>query len=103
MFKASRLGERWAGAPLAVLIALYLCAVLSSCTTVQPVAATGDTDGAKRGTATVVKVCGFVLSGDGGIRTAAAAGGVRFVQTVDVRRTSVLGVVTWSTTIVTGE
>lgn len=50
-----------------------------------------------------VRVCGLVLAGDGSTRTAAAAGGVRFVQTVDRRTTSVLGLVTWSTTIVTGE
>ena len=88
---------------LVPFIAFYLFVFFSSCTTVHPVAATGEVDGGKRGTATVVKVCGFVLSGDGSTATAAHNGAVRFVQTVDVRRTSVLGLVTWSTTIVTGE
>jgi len=84
-------------------IAFYMVVLFSSCTTTQPISATGEVDGGKRGTATVVKVCGFVLSGDGSIGTAAKNGTVRFVQSVDVRRTSVLGLVTWSTTIVTGE
>ena len=88
---------------LCALISVYLVAVLSSCTTTQPVAATGEVDGGKRGTATVVKVCGFVLAGDGSVKTAANNGAVRFVQMVDVRRTSIFGLVTWSTTIVTGE
>jgi TRL-like protein family len=85
------------------LIAFYLVVLFSSCTTVQPIAATGEVDGGKRGTATVVKVCGFVLAGDGSVKTAASNGTIRFVQMVDVRRTSILGLVTLSTTIVTGE
>ncbi len=87
----------------ALLFLVLLVATCSSCTATLPVSASGPVDGSKRGTATVVRVCGLVLAGDGSTRTAAAAGGVRFVQTVDRRTTSVLGLVTWSTTIVTGE
>lgn len=83
--------------------AFLLSCSLAACTVTEPIAATGPLDGAKRGTATVVRVCGFAVSGDGSTRTAAANGAVRYVQTVDVRRTSILGLVTWSTTIVTGE
>lgn len=93
-----------AGAVLgALFFVVVLVATCSSCTTTSPIAATGEVDGGKRGTATVVKVCGFVLAGDGSVKAAAANGTVRFVQMVDVRKTSVLGLVTWSTTIVTGE
>jgi len=95
-------------APLIAAVALgfallAVALMLSSCSTVSPVAASGPLDGVKRGTATTWKVCGFVLRGDGSTRAAALDGGVRFVQTVDVKRTSVCGLVTWSTTIVTGE
>jgi putative ubiquitin-RnfH superfamily antitoxin RatB of RatAB toxin-antitoxin module len=41
---------------------------------------------------------------DGGlVRQAAAAGGIRYVQTVDVRRTNLLGIYVRSLTVVTGE
>jgi len=85
--------------PALVLVAA-LCA---SCTVTEPVAATGPLDGGKRGTATVVKVCGFVLSGDGSTATAAKNGTVRYVQTVDVRHTNLLGIYKRSVTVVTGE
>lgn len=78
-------------------------ALLASCSATYPVAATGPVNGSARGTATTVKVCGVVISGDASVAAAAADGGVATVYTVDVRRTSILGLVTVSTTIVTGK
>lgn len=102
--RAMRRRRRWDMVALATVLAFFLSVFLCSCATTTPVAATGPVDGTKEGRVTCVAVLGMaVANADAGVKRAAAAGGVRFVQTVDVRRSSILGLVTFTTTIVTGE
>lgn len=82
---------------------VFAVVLLSSCTVTVPVAATGDTDGTKQGRASAVRVFGAVVQGDASIAAACRQGGVHFVQTVDLRKTNVLGVYRRETCIVTGE
>lgn len=90
------------GLSLAALLAFVLLLLLTSCTSVHPVAAGGPLDGEKEGRAAVVTVLGVTVKGDGSTRAAALNGGVRDVQTVDVHTVNVLGVYLRSTTIVRG-
>lgn len=87
---------------VAALVAV-VAMLMASCTVTVPVAATGDTDGTKQGRASAVRVFGAVVQGDASIAAACRQGGVRFVQTVDLRKTNVLGVYRRETCIVTGE
>lgn len=85
-------------APLVVAVAM----LMASCTVTVPVAATGELDGSKEGRAASVQVLGITVQDHGTIDAAAKDGGIRYVETVHVRTTDVLGVFTRRVTIVTG-
>ena len=79
-------------------------AMMSSCALTLPVNATGNTIGGKVGTA---KATGFLgalfFNADASIKTAAQNGGIKKIATVDLKQTSLLGIIVTYETIVTGE
>lgn len=84
--------------------ALIVTAVLSSCSLTLPVAATGNAVGSKVGTASATGYLTVLyFGGDASIRTAAKNGGISKISTVDLKRTSLLGIVETYECIVTGE
>lgn len=89
---------RITGKALCVLVAVQL----ASCTVTTPVSGCGPI-GRKEGRSACVQVLGFTLRDAGDVRSAARAGGIDTVRTVDVQRVDLLGVYRKSTTIVTGE
>jgi hypothetical protein len=84
--------------------ALIAMAVLSSCSLTLPVAATDNPVGSKVGTASATGYLAVLyFGGDASIRTAAKNGGISKISTVDLKRTSLLGIVETYECIVTGE
>jgi TRL-like protein family len=84
--------------------ALVLTVALTSCSLTLPVAATGNAVGSKVGTATATGYLSLLyFDGDASIRTAAKNGGISKISTVDLRRTSLLGIIDTYECIVTGE
>lgn len=81
----------------------FAMSVFSSCTVTVPVAASGPIGGAKEGRSASVRVLGLTVQDRGDVRTAARAGGIQYVQTVDVATTRIFGIYRKSVTIVTGE
>jgi hypothetical protein len=59
--------------------------------------------GPKRGTAQSTSVLGLIATGDSSIETAAKNGGIRKIYSADTHSTSILGLFSTYTTIVTGE
>lgn len=93
---------------VSTLAALALAVAATSCTTVEPVCATGNTVGSKVGEATTFYLGGmlplpFDQSENGGIKAAAAAGKITKISTVDVKTYNLLNLIVKKTTIVTGE
>tara|TARA_B100001287_G_scaffold261167_1_gene249933 strand:+ start:55 stop:339 length:285 start_codon:yes stop_codon:yes gene_type:complete len=79
-------------------------ALMSSCSITMPVAATSNPIGSKVGTATGTCYLGVLcLGADASIQSAAKAGGITKISTVDMKRGDVLGIITTYQTIVTGE
>lgn len=90
---------------LKVLVAIFGVAImLSSCALTLPVNATGLTIGEKVG---VAKATGFLgslfFNADASIQTAAKNGGITRISTVDLKQTSMLGIIVTYETIVTGQ
>jgi len=87
------------------------CAVVSSpvgdgllITNVKgPVAVTSATSADKVGNATCLNVLGIVAAGDCSIEAAMKKGGITKVQHVDHKSNSILGIVSWFTTMVYGQ
>ncbi len=98
---------------ISIIIAFFLggCAVVSSpvgdgaiITNVKgPIAVTSATGTDKVGNATCINVLGIVAAGDCSIEAAMKKGGITKVQHVDHKSNSILGVVSWFTTIVYGQ
>ena len=86
---------------------LFICTLtivlLSSCSVLLPISATGKLDGTKRGTATATNILGFWTDGDASIKTAAANGGITHISTVDTKVTTYLWVFRTVETIVVGD
>jgi len=79
-------------------------AMLSSCALTLPVNATGHAIGKKVGTAKATGYLGILFfDADASIKTAAKNGGISKISTVDVKQTSLLGLIVTYETIVTGE
>tara|TARA_B100000963_G_C22275618_1_gene514803 strand:+ start:251 stop:535 length:285 start_codon:yes stop_codon:yes gene_type:complete len=79
-------------------------ALMSSCSITMPVAATSNPIGSKVGTATGTCYLGVLcLGADASIQSAAKAGGITKISTVDMKRGDVFGIITTYQTIVTGE
>lgn len=96
---------------VSALAAIALAAVATSCTTVKPGYGFGGTPvytGSsiqKTGEATGMLLFGHLplLDADYSVSTAAKNGGITKVHTIDTKTYSILHIVVWKTTIVTGE
>ncbi|MBN2890764.1 MAG: TRL-like family protein [Bacteroidales bacterium] len=78
--------------------------LLSSCSIVVPVAATGNPMGNKVGTSKATVYLGILaFDQDASIQTAAKNGGISKISTVDQKQGNVLGLIWTYETIVTGE
>lgn len=85
-------------------LAVVATAMFSSCSITLPVTATSNAVGSKVGHATGMVYLGVLSFGaDASIKTAAKNGGITKISTVDIKRTSILGIVGSYETIVTGE
>lgn len=85
----------------AMLIAVVM---MSSCALTLPVNATGNAVGSKVGTAKATGYLSFLFfDQDASIKTAAKNGGITKISTVDLKRTSILGIIVTYEAIVTGE
>jgi hypothetical protein len=79
-------------------------ALISSCSITTPIGATGNPIGSKVGTATGTCYLNVIcLGADASIQSAAKAGGITKISTVDMKRGDVLGIIQTYQTIVTGE
>lgn len=79
-------------------------AMLSGCALTLPVSATSNPLGSKIGTATGTGYLGVLFfNADASIRSAAKNGGITKISTVDLKQTSILGIIVTYETIVTGE
>lgn len=82
----------------------FVAAMLSGCALTLPVNATGNAVGSKVGTAKATGFLSFLFfDQDASIRAAAKNGGIKRISTVDLKQTSVLGLIVTYETIVTGE
>ena len=92
-----------------LIAAAALTLGLAACTSVSPVNATANAVGSKVGEAETMTLFGALtikpkfLYKDYSIQTAAKNGGISRISTVDVLNKNILGIVSWTTTIVTGE
>ena len=87
-----------------IAAACMATALLSSCALTLPVGATSNTIGKKVGTATATGFLGVLFfNADASIQTAAKNGGITKISTVDLKNTSILGLIVTYETIVTGE
>ncbi len=87
-----------------IAMTLSLAAMVTSCALTMPVNATSNTVGGKVGTAKATGYLGVLFfDQDASIRTAAKNGGISKISTVDVKSTSILGLIVTYETIVTGE
>lgn len=81
-----------------------VAAMVSGCALTLPVSATSNPVGSKLGTATGTGYLGILFfNADAGIRSAAKNGGITKISTVDIKQTSILGIIVTYETIVTGE
>ena len=88
------------------LAALTLATVgfMSSCSLTLPVTATSNPIGTKVGTAKATGYLGVLFfNADASIQTAAKNAGITEVSTVDIKQTSILGLIVTYETIVTGK
>lgn len=78
--------------------------LLSSCSIILPVGATGNAVGSRVGTAkATVYLHVLAFNQDASIQTAAKNGGISKISTVDLKKTDVLGIIQTYETIITGE
>ncbi len=99
---------------LVLALLLMLCLTMTGCATPMPmgalyygstlpITATSNTIGSKTGTATCTSFMSLISFGDCSAQTAAKNGEITKISTVDFKVTSVLGIISDYTTIVTGE
>ena len=69
----------------------------------SPDDANGLSLGTKTGKAQMVNYLGWIATGDASIEAAARAGGIKNIKTVDYHYDTILGIVSKTTTIVTGD
>ena len=87
-----------------IILLVAVVGMMSSCALTLPVNATSNPVGEKVGTATATGFLGVLFfDQDASIRTAAKNGGITEISTVDIKHTSILGLVVTYETIVTGE
>ena len=81
-----------------------VAAMMSSCALTLPVNATSNPVGSKVGTAKATGYLGVLFfDQDASIKTAAKNGGITKISTVDIKSTSLLGLIVTYETMVTGE
>jgi hypothetical protein len=79
-------------------------ALISSCSVTMPIGATGNPIGSKVGTASGTCYLGLIcLGADASIQSAAKAGGITKISTVDMKTSNLLNIIVTYQTIVTGE
>jgi hypothetical protein len=102
---------------IGLFIAMAMTFIFESCSSTQPFFVTNNSVGTKVGKASgtcydlfgiftlfqLGKAGGICLDADYSIQSAAKNGGITKIATVDIRKTSVLGIVITYETIVTGE
>ncbi len=88
-----------------IIAAAFVVAILvTSCSLTLPVNATGYAVGSKVGTATATGYLGVLFfNADASIKTAAKNGGITRISSVDLKQTSLLGIIVTYETIVSGE
>ncbi len=92
-----------------LIAAAALTLGLAACTSIRPVNATANPVGSKVGEAETMSLFRALtikpkfLYQDYSIQTAAKNGGISRISTVDVLNKSILGIICYTTTIVTGE
>ena len=87
-----------------IFAACIATALFSSCALTLPVTATSNPVGSKVGKAVATGYLGSLFfDADASIQTAAKNGGITKISTVDMKNTSVLGIIVTHETIVTGE
>lgn len=87
-----------------LIITLATAGMMASCSLTLPVAATSNPIGSKVGTATASGFFQVLFFGaDASIQTAAKNAGITKISTVDIKQTSLLGILVSYETIVTGE
>ena len=83
---------------------LAVAAMMSSCALTLPVNATANSVGSKVGTAKATGYLGVLFfDADASIQAAAKNGGIKKISTVDLKQTSLLGIIVTYETIVTGD
>jgi uncharacterized protein YdbL (DUF1318 family) len=86
-----------------IFAVIAIASLMSSCALTLPVNATSNPVGEKVGTATATGYLGVLFfNQDASIKAAARNGGITQISTVDIKQTSVLGIVVTYETIVTG-
>jgi len=87
-----------------VVALLAVTSILGACSLTLPVAATSNPVGNKVGMAKATGFLGmFFFDADASIKTAAKNGGITKISTVDIKSSSLLGIIVSFETIVTGE
>ena len=87
-----------------VIAFLLVAFIVTSCSITKPINATGYAVGSKIGTAKATGYFGVIfIDGDASIRTAAKNGGINRISSVDLKKTSLLGIIVTYETIVSGE
>ena len=87
-----------------IAAAFVIAIVATSCSLTLPVNATGYAVGSKVGTAKATGYLGLLFfDADASIKTAAKNGGITRISSVDLKQTSLLGIIVTYETIVSGE
>jgi len=84
-------------------LAIAFTTFLTSCSIIMPVTATSNPVGSKVGTAKATIIIGLFFNQDASIKTAAKNGGISKISTVDVKCTTLFGIICGVETIVTGD
>lgn len=98
---AAEFNEWWRDITRPSLVLVAALAMLTACTSTVPVSGCGPI-GKREGRSACVQVLGFTVKDAGDVRSAARAGGIDTVRTVDISTTDLLGIYRKSVTIVTG-
>ena len=86
------------------VLGVALAAAITSCSLTMPVTATSNPVGSKTGTAKATGYFGVLFfNQDASIKSAAKAGGITKISTVDIKMSSILNLIVTYETIVTGE
>ncbi len=93
---------------IVAVLSLTSCASLPTAATIyadvtEGLTATSNTFGTKVGKASATNILGLIATGDASINEAAKQAGIKKISHVDVKKVSILGLFTTTTTFVYGE